>query len=270
MRLGNSYKARRHFSRSLRPRGVVQRQLKRRQGRPILVGMKPRRLSLTRCAALTAATLVFASLTAHGQDVGKARESLGRLKAGNDRYVKNASAPVSLSQVTRQSLTKGQTPFATVLSCADSRVPPEYIFNTGLGDLFVVRAAGEVIDRSVLASIEYGAEHLHIPLLVVMGHESCGAVKAAVENAAVEGPNLKYLVEAIRTGTKRTPVEQGELRTAILANVEQVINDAMANSQVLRHVVERGELQIVGAYYELATGRVIFSEPVSHTMTASK
>ena len=199
----------------------------------------------------------------------KARESLGRLKAGNDRYVKNASVPVSLSPVTRQTLAKGQAPFATVLSCADSRVPPEYIFNTGLGELFVVRAAGEVIDKSILASIEYGAEHLHTPLLVVMGHESCGAVKAAVENAAVEGPNLEYLVKAIKAGTKHTQSEQQELRAAILANVEQVINDAITNSAILRHAVEAGSLQIVGAYYELSSGKVIFSEPASTTTAAA-
>jgi carbonic anhydrase len=94
---------------------------------------------------------------------------------------RNASSPVSLSVNRRRELAEAQYPMAIILSCADSRVPPEYVFNTGLGDLFVVRTAGEVIDRSILATVEYGAEHLHIPLLVVMGHESCGAVKAAAE-----------------------------------------------------------------------------------------
>ena len=215
-----------------------------------------------------ASLFVVCPLVLGADEPAKARESLGRLKAGNDRFVKNSSAPVSLSPVTRQALTKGQTPFATILSCADSRVPPEYIFNTGLGELFVVRSAGEVIDRSVLASIEYGAEHLHVPLLVVMGHEFCGAVKAAVEGAAVEGPNLQFLVGAIRAGTSRTPAEQKELRTAILANVEQVINDAMAGSQILRHAVESGQMQVVGAYYELSSGRVIFSESANTTAAA--
>ena len=217
---------------------------------------------------LLTSLFVLCPLLLAADEPAKARESLGRLKAGNDRFVKNVSTPVSLSPVTRHALTKGQTPFATILSCADSRVPPEYIFNTGLGELFVVRSAGEVIDRSVLASIEYGAEHLHIPLLVVMGHEFCGAVKAAVEGAAVEGPNLQFLVGAIRAGTSRTPAEQKELRTAILANVEQVINDAMAGSQILRHAVESGHMQVVGAYYELSSGRVIFSESASTTAAA--
>jgi carbonic anhydrase len=156
-----------------------------------------------------------------------------------------------------------------VLSCADSRVPPEYIFNAGLGELFVIRAAGEVIDKSVLASLEYGAEHLHIPLLVVMGHESCGAVKAVVDGTAVEGPNLQYMVNAIKAGTARTPAQQKDLRMAILANVEQVINDALTTSQILRHGVETGSLQAIGAYYELSSGRAIFSEPASASSAAA-
>jgi carbonic anhydrase len=219
-------------------------------------------------ALALALSFVIAGFAVQAQQPVNPRESLGRLKAGNDRFVKNASTPVSLSATTRQALTKGQTPFATVLSCADSRVPPEFIFNAGLGELFVIRAAGEVVDRSVMASLEYGAEHLHIPLLVVMGHESCGAVKAAIEKAPVEGPNLQYLVSAIREGTNRTSSENQELRTAVLANVEEVINDALAGSQILRHAVDTGSLQIVGAYYELGSGRVIFSEPAATTTAA--
>jgi carbonic anhydrase len=191
------------------------------------------------------------------------RDALGLLKAGNDRFVRNVSAPVSLSPITRAALAKGQKPFAMVLSCADSRVPPEHVFNVGLGELFVIRAAGEVIDRSIMASLEYGAEHLHIPLLLVLGHESCGAVKAVVDGAHVEGPNLEYMVKAIKAGTSRTAAERQELRTAILGNVEQVINDALAGSEILRHAVQGGTLQVVGGYYELASGRVLFSEPIT-------
>ena len=196
------------------------------------------------------------------EEPSASRAALGRLKVGNERFVKNASVPVSLSTYTRQALTAGQKPFAMVLSCADSRVPPEYIFNTGLGDLFVVRAAGEVVDRSIMATLEYGAEHLHIPLLVVMGHESCGAVKAAMDDAAVAGPNLAYLVKAIRAGTRRSGSEQTEIKGAILANVEQAINDALAGSDILQHAVKAGTLHVVGAYYELGSGQVTFSEPV--------
>jgi carbonic anhydrase len=160
-------------------------------------------------------------------------------------------------------LAGGQTPYAMVLSCADSRVPPEHVFNTGLGELFVVRVAGEVVDRSILATLEYGAEHLHIPLLVVMGHESCGAVKAVVDNAEVAGPNLAYMVKAIRAGVTRPNAERTEIKDAILANVEQSINDALTGSEILRHAVDGGTLQVVGAYYELGSGQVTFSDPIA-------
>ena len=191
-------------------------------------------------------------------------EALGLLKAGNDRFARNASSPVSLSVNRRRDLADVQHPMAMVLSCADSRVPPEYIFNVGLGDLFVIRTAGEVIDRSILATIEYGAEHLNIPLLVVMGHESCGAVKAAAESkSASPSPNLDYLLKAIQAARKPTTQERDEIKTLVLANVEQVINDAMRNSTLLQHQVDAGRLSVVGAYYELVSGRVIFSEPVT-------
>jgi carbonic anhydrase len=212
--------------------------------------------------AAAAALVLLSTLGVGAEEPNAGRASLGRLKVGNERFVRNASAPVSLSAFTRQALTTSQAPFAMVLSCADSRVPPEYIFNAGLGDLFVVRAAGQVVDRSILASLEYGAEHLHIPLLVVMGHESCGAVKAAMEDGEVAGPNLAYLVKAIRAGTRRSGTADTSIRTAILATVEQAINDALAGSEILQHAVTAGTLQVVGAYYELGSGQVTFSEPV--------
>jgi carbonic anhydrase len=198
-------------------------------------------------------------------------EALGLLKAGNDRFARNASSPVSLSVNRRRELADVQHPMAIVLSCADSRVPPEFVFNVGLGDLFVVRTAGEVIDRSILATVEYGAEHLHIPLLVVMGHESCGAVKAAADTkAAAPTPNLDYLLKAIQAARKPSTEERDEIKTLVLANVEQVINDAMNRSTLLQRLVDEGRLNVVGAYYELVTGRVIFSEPVTTEITSAR
>jgi len=193
-----------------------------------------------------------------------ATEALDRLKAGNARFAGDAMAGQPVGQARRVALAKGQAPYAIVLSCADSRVPPEIVFDTGLGELFVVRAAGEVADRSILASVEYGAEHLHSPLLVVMGHESCGAVKAALETTTSLGPNLDYLVKAIRPAVEQAKHadEKAELKTAIMANVEQVINDLLARSAIVRHLAGNGTLQIVGAYYELESGRVQFSKPV--------
>jgi carbonic anhydrase len=228
-----------------------------------MLNLRLSRVLVTSVAAGVA--LLLATVSLSSEERAKAADALARLRAGNERFVKDASAAVPLGPPARQALTTGQNPFATVLSCADSRVPPEYIFNTGLGDLFVIRAAGEVVDRSVIASLEYAAEHLHVPLLVVMGHESCGAVKAAVDRTPLEGPNLQYLVSAIRAGITRTSADRLELRAAILANVEQVINDALDGSQILRHAVQSGKLQVVGAYYELSSGRVMFSEPASST-----
>jgi len=193
------------------------------------------------------------------------REALGQLKAGNDRFARNASAPISMSVNRRQAIADAARPFAMVLSCADSRVPPEHIFNVGLGDLFVVRTAGQVIDRSVLGSVEYGAAELHIPLLVVMGHDSCDAVKAAAgAKAPFESPNLDYTLRAIQAARRAstTAQDRDEIKTLVLANVEQSINDALAKSPLLRKMVNDGSVQVVGAYYELVSGRVMFSEPV--------
>ena len=221
-----------------------------------------------RFVAITMVTLASTAVTV-AQIRAKdptATESVARLKAGNARFVENAGEALPIDAVRRAALADGQAPFATILSCADSRVAPEVIFHTGLGDLFVVRAAGHVADRSVLASIEYGAEHLHTPVVVVMGHESCGAVKAAVETPAGKslGPNLDYLIKAIRPAVTRaaSDVDAVGLRAVILANVEETINDLLEQSAILKHLAESGQVTLVGAYYELATGRAHFSEPV--------
>ncbi|HVQ12679.1 MAG TPA: carbonic anhydrase, partial [Vicinamibacterales bacterium] len=140
------------------------------------------RFRMVTAVVVVVVSAAFVAAGAEGPEPARTPpQALGLLKAGNDRFVRNASTPVSLSVNRRQELAAGQHPYAMVLSCVDSRVPPEYVFNVGLGDIFVVRTAGEVIDKSILASVEYGAEHLHIPLLVVMGHESCGAVTAAAQ-----------------------------------------------------------------------------------------
>jgi carbonic anhydrase len=213
--------------------------------------------------ALTGILTIGISVAANGSAPTPA-DGVARLKAGNARFVANPAEALAIDADKRAALAKGQSPFATILSCADSRVPPEVIFHAGLGELFVVRAAGHVADHSVLASVEYGAEHLHIPLVVVMGHEMCGAVKAAVETPAGTsmGPNLDYLLKAIRPAVARTAGQPAavRLRAAILENVEETINDLLAKSTVLRHLSDAGSIRLIGAYYELASGRVHFSE----------
>lgn len=193
--------------------------------------------------------------------------ALERLKAGNARFVRDASGDLPVDAERRQAQLKGQAPYAIVLSCADSRVPPEVIFNAGLGELFVIRTAGEVTDKAVLASIEYAAEHLKAPLLVVMGHEMCGAVTAAIETrpgSPSQGPNLDALVGAIRPAFEHmhVPADRQHMTEAVLANTEQVIEDVLEHSAIVEHLAGQGRLQLVGAFYELGTGRVRFNEPV--------
>lgn len=219
-------------------------------------------------ALMVAAFVALASLSPRAA-APESMSALSRLKAGNERFVKGAAAEVPAGAAARQAA-KEQQPMAMVLSCADARVPPEYIFDVGLGGLFVVRASAAVVDRSVMASLEHGVEQLHIPLLVVMGHESCDAVKTAMDHEHGDGPNLDYLVSHIRAGIAHGAADAKELRGAILANVEQVINDAMGGSQILRQAVTAGHLQVVGAYYELASGTVVFSEPVGAASAGHK
>lgn len=216
--------------------------------------------------AVVAACVVATGLM--GAAEMSAPASLERLKAGNAKFVADPAAALAIDAESRLAQTRGQSPFAIVLSCADSRVPPEVIFNVGLGDLFIVRTAGQVADKVVLASIEYGAEHLHVPLVVVMGHESCGAVTATMEmkpGAASMGPNLDALVGAIRPAFDRmsTPADTAHLKDAVLANVEEVVNGLLTRSAIIKRLVADKTIDIVGAYYELGTGRVYFSAPVA-------
>jgi carbonic anhydrase len=214
---------------------------------------------------LLLAAVLGASVAAAEPPAMDAAGALAKLKAGNARFAADPTADLPIDAARRQALVSGQNPMAVVLSCADSRVPPEVIFNTGLGDLFVVRTAGEVLDRSVLATLEYGAEHLKTPLLVVMGHEFCGAVKAAADPSRKSmGPNLDFLLESIQPAVARTErtLFNDPLVAAVMANVEQVVDDLQLKSEILKHLVGDGKLQIVGAYYELSSGRVTFSQPV--------
>jgi len=196
---------------------------------------------------------------------------LDRLKAGNLRFVRDPGADLPNDHEKRKALVKGQTPFAMVLSCADARVPPEVIFNAGLGDLYVIRTAGHAIDATVLASLEYGATNLKARLLVVLGHDMCDVVRTAIENRTATPPDPKavdVLTAAIKPSFDRLPppIDTDHLREAVLVNVEQTVNDIVTKSGTIRKLAASGDLQVVGGFYELATGRVRFSNPVDPTM----
>lgn len=199
-------------------------------------------------------------------------QSLARLKAGNATFVSNPGEALPVDAARRATVAKGHAPFAAVLSCADAAVPPELVFHAGLGDLFVVRAAGPVADRSVLASLEYAIEELHVPLVLVMGHEACGVIRAGLDHGEGHsiGPNFDHILKQIRAVAGRTTA-QGDvarLRAAILENVEEQINELLQDSATLRRHAETPEFAIVGAYYELASGIVHFSEPVRFVSAA--
>ena len=186
--------------------------------------------------------------------------SLALLKEGNQRFVANQSRHPNQDLTRRATaVAEGQKPFATILACSDSRSPVEVLFDRGVGDLFVVRVAGNVADESPLATIEYGVEHLNTPLLVVLGHSGCGAVTAACQGAEPHG-HLGSLLQHIKPAViKARNVAEGGAElvpAAIQANVWQQIEDILAQSSIVREKVKDGSLQLVGAIYDLEKGSV--------------
>src|SRR5256885_8622436 len=215
------------------------------------------------------------------QPVVPPAEAMSRLKEGNRRYTsgnqqhphesseertymatnsyENLGMTAAEAAKRRAELTKSQHPFAIVLGCADSRIPPEIAFDQGLGDLFVVREAGNVIDDHSLGSIEYAVDHLAVRLIVVLGHQRCGAVKAAKETIAAktEAPaHIQSLVTAIQPAVEATV--HGDLETTVKANVKDVVQALRSSTPVLKPNVDSGELRVLGAYYSLDTGAVSF------------
>ena len=159
----------------------------------------------------------------------------------------------------RAELTKSQHPFAIIVSCSDSRVPPEIVFDQGLGDLFVLRVAGNVIDDHSLGSIEYAVDHLAVRLIVVLGHQRCGAIKAAKETIAANGKataHIQSLVTAIRPAVEATV--NGDLEATVKANVKDVVQALRSSTPVLKPKVDAGDVRVAGAYYNLDTGAVTF------------
>jgi carbonic anhydrase len=203
-----------------------------------------------------------------------ADEALKRLMDGNARFVESKMTTGALCDVTaREKLAKGQKPYAIVLSCSDSRVPPELIFDQGLGEIFVVRDAGNVTDQIVLGSIEYAAEHIGSPLIVVLGHERCGAVTATVDaNGKGEG-NIGAIVKAIAPSLKKVKGEccknhkgcdkkdKAKLIECVVdMNARMVAANLVKQSKVIAELVKEGKVRIVAAKYDLDDGKVTLFE----------
>ncbi|MDX6763703.1 MULTISPECIES: carbonic anhydrase [Streptomyces] len=184
--------------------------------------------------------------------------ALRELVAGNGRWRTYHERHPDQTRTVRHTLVAGQHPFAVVLGCVDSRVPPELVFDQGLGDLLTVRSAGEVLDEAVLGSIAYGVLELRIPLVVILGHQSCGAVAAAVR-AAEGGPllpgHMQYLVDQIRPAIDRGLRGAARVDAAITANV-RLVGRRLAAEPEMAAKIAAGALAVVGARYELTSQRV--------------
>lgn len=186
-----------------------------------------------------------------------------RLMVGNARYVGGRSTHLGHDRPRRLAVATGQSPFATVLACADSRVAPELIFDQGLGDLFVVRVAGNVVDDAVLASIEYSVIHLGSTLIMALGHERCGAVKATADALAGRGDpadretRIAALANLIAPAVRAVPASAADpVDAAVSLNAANAAAEIFAGSRPLRTRVLAGELKIVAARYDLDDGKV--------------
>jgi len=213
-------------------------------------------------ATALAATVGIAFASSGGAGVS-AEQALQKLMDGNSRFVESKMAGSSLCDATaRGKLAKSQHPYAIILSCSDSRVPPELIFDQALGEIFVVRVAGNVADPIVLGSIEYATEHLGSPLIMVLGHERCGAVTAAVGSKGKHEGNIGAILSAIEPAAKKAKViskgkPQEELvECAVEVNAKAVAAALTKKSKVLAEQLKEGKIKIVSAKYDLDDGKV--------------
>ena len=198
----------------------------------------------------------------HKSPVYTADEAFARLVAGNDRFIRGEARFPTIQKEVLAALAKGQRPYATVLGCSDSRVPPELIFDAGFGELFIVRVAGNVISPEVMGTLQYAGVHLRTPLFVVLGHEGCGAVTAALaaRHGAKEPARIALLLDNILPGLRDLPSDlsaDGEMRAAVEANVRWSMHQLRDTPEGQARLVE-GTTKLVGGVYELESGRVKF------------
>ena len=198
-----------------------------------------------------------------------ARTALARLREGNDRFAANVrGADAAINETRRAALTSGQEPFAIVLGCSDSRVPAEIVFDQGLGDLFVIRVAGNIVAPSQVGSVEFAAARFGTRLVVVLGHTQCGAIVATLDElrrpTASQSRNLQSIVNRIRPSVEAllsTPVSQDEpalVREAVRANIRASVRELQHGSPILEQLVRDDGLLVVGAEYCLESGLVTF------------
>jgi carbonic anhydrase len=192
-----------------------------------------------------------------------ADEALARLKAGNLRFINGQARFPTVQKEVLADLAKGQQPYVTILGCSDSRVPPELIFDSGFGELFVIRVAGNVLGPSIMATLQYAGLHLHTPLFVVMGHEGCGAVEAAIASlydGVKQAGRIEILLEQIIPALDDLDPKASRavlLSAAVEANVRRTVRELLETPEAKIRLAE-GHMRLVGAIYEIDTGRVRF------------
>lgn len=200
---------------------------------------------------------------AHGPHTDlSADQALELLRRGNEDFVNDRPAQAPINRQRRLEIAKGQTPFAVLVGCSDSRVAPEVLFGRGLGELFIVRVAGNSVDRTALGSIEYGVAELRCPLVVVLGHERCGAVLAAVkavtEDATFPGAIGEMVAPVIPAVLRAQRMEGDLVANSVKENVRRVVRRLREADDILSDPVQKGQVKIVGAYYSLTDGSVLF------------
>jgi carbonic anhydrase len=194
-----------------------------------------------------------------------AEEAILALKIGNARFFGAQRLPSEFSAIDRRAQILTQTPFAVVLGCSDSRVPTEIIYDQQAGDLFVIRIAGNVVEAGTLGSIEYAINHLKTRVVVVMGHEGCGAVQAAMQDEAersFESQYIQFLIDRIVPSVSKLPRirdSKARMREAVIANVRMQVHQLKQNPVVLE-AMQKKEIAVIGAYYEISSGAVDFFE----------
>lgn len=204
-------------------------------------------------------------MAANYQPTYTAEEALLRLKEGNARFVSGQARFPTVQKEVLADLAKGQQPYATVLGCSDSRVPPELVFDAGFGELFVIRVAGNVLGPSIEGTLQYAGVHLHTPLFIVLGHEGCGAVKAAIASkfhGARNESRIALLLENIVPALDNvdpTLAPESLLHAAVEANVRWTMRSVLESPEG-RTRAAQGDMKLVGAVYDLNTGRVRFLE----------
>lgn len=201
-----------------------------------------------------------------------ATEALDRLREGNRRFTAGVRDDIPLHQDRRRQLAAGQEPFAIILGCSDSRVPAEIVFDQGLGDLFVIRVAGNIVAPSQIGSVEFAAARYATPLVVVLGHSSCGAVQATIDElqrpSQDQSRNMRSIVDRIRPAvetllhTELADQPAALVRKAVRSNIRIAANQLRHGSEVLEQLILRGELLVVGAEYSLETGAVDFFDGI--------